>query len=255
MVKVKEDLTGHRFGRLVVLEQADDYVEPKSGYHKARWMCQCDCGSDPIIVLQSNLRDKTKGTKSCGCINIEFGSELGSRGYRHKINKYDLSGEYGIGWTTNTNKEFYFDLEDYDKIKDYCWSENVNTKGYHSLVAYDRNLKKSVTMFHIIVGKQHDHINRNSFDNRKENLRPATVQENNYNKSQSKRNTSGFIGVYFDKKYKTWYSSIKISDKTTRLGTFQNKTDAIRARFEAEAKYYGDFAPQRHLFEEYEILI
>ena len=36
-----------------------------------------------------------------------------------KYNRYDLSGEYGIGWTTNTNHVFYFDLEDYEKIKDY----------------------------------------------------------------------------------------------------------------------------------------
>ena len=36
-------------------------------------------------------------------------------------NKYDLSGEYGIGWTHNTEHEFYFDLEDYDIIKYYCW--------------------------------------------------------------------------------------------------------------------------------------
>ena len=43
-----------------------------------------------------------------------------------KYNKYDLLGSFGVGWTTNTNKEFWFDLEDYDKIKDYCWAENNN---------------------------------------------------------------------------------------------------------------------------------
>lgn len=253
MVDVKENLSGRRFGKLIVLEQAEDYVEPKSGHHKARWVCQCDCGSEPIIVLQSNLKSKTSGTKSCGCINKELAALLASKGYKHKTNKYDLSGKYGIGWTSNTNKEFYFDLEDYEIIKDYCWSENVNTKGYHSLVAYDRTLKKCVTMFHLIVGKRYDHINRNSFDNRKENLRPATQQENNFNKSLSSKNTSGFTGVYFDRRYETWWSSIKISGKTIRLGTFKNKADAIKARLEAEAQYYGEFAPQKHLFEEYGI--
>ena len=38
-------------------------------------------------------------------------------------NVYDLSGEYGIGYTLK-GEEFYFDLEDYDKIKDYCWHIN-----------------------------------------------------------------------------------------------------------------------------------
>ena len=37
-----------------------------------------------------------------------------------KYNTYDLSGEYGIGYTTKGEK-FLFDLEDYEKIKDYCW--------------------------------------------------------------------------------------------------------------------------------------
>lgn len=36
-----------------------------------------------------------------------------------RYNRYDLTGEYGIGYT-NQGVEFYFDLEDYDKIKEYC---------------------------------------------------------------------------------------------------------------------------------------
>ena len=37
-----------------------------------------------------------------------------------KENIYDLSGEFGIGYCTNTGSPFYFDLEDYNKIKNYC---------------------------------------------------------------------------------------------------------------------------------------
>lgn len=254
MVNVKNDLTGEKFGKLTVVRQADDYIEPKSGCHKARWVCQCDCGSDPIIVLQSNLKHKTKGTKSCGCTNKAHCKQLGESDYKHKVNQYDLSGEYGIGWTSNTNVAFYFDLEDYDIIKDYCWSENVNTKGYKSLIAYDSSSKKCITMFHLIVGKHHDHINRNSFDNRKINLRPATVQENNINRSIQSNNTSGFIGVYFAKNIQEWVAQIKINNKSIRLGSFVNKKDAIRARLYGELKYFGlEFAPQRHLFSEYNI--
>ena len=47
-------------------------------------------------------------------------------------------------------------------------------------------------------------------------------------------------------------------EKTEReniLGSFQNKEDAIKARLQAEATHYGQFAPQRHLFEEYGIRI
>ena len=44
-----------------------------------------------------------------------------------KYNTYDLSGDYGIGYTEEGN-EFSFDLEDYDKIKNYYW--NIDNKGY-----------------------------------------------------------------------------------------------------------------------------
>lgn len=40
-----------------------------------------------------------------------------------QYNRYDLSGEFGKGWT-NKEEEFWFDLEDFDKIKNYCWHFN-----------------------------------------------------------------------------------------------------------------------------------
>lgn len=57
------DLTGQRFGRLVVLERAGT----KCGM--ATWICLCDCGKK-TIVIGTNLR-KSNGTKSCGCISTE----------------------------------------------------------------------------------------------------------------------------------------------------------------------------------------
>ena len=64
MVKVKEDLTGRRFGKLVVLEQADDYINPKSGRHRDMWLCRCDCGKEKIY-RGCNL--KSNNSTSCGC--------------------------------------------------------------------------------------------------------------------------------------------------------------------------------------------
>lgn len=49
-------------------------------------------------------------------------------------------------------------------------------------------------------------------------------------------------------------SAIKIKGKQKHLGYFANKNDAVIARLKAEAKYFGEFAPQRHLFEEYNIV-
>lgn len=115
------DLTGKKFCRLTVLRRIEDYVDEKTGRHYVQWECQCSCEEKTIInVLGDNLRNGN--VKSCGCLRSENLKKI--RKENSKDNVYDLSGEYGIGWTANTNKEFYFDLEDYDKIKNYRWHDN-----------------------------------------------------------------------------------------------------------------------------------
>ena len=93
----------------------------------------------------------------------------------------------------------------------------------------------------------------NLYDNRKNNFRPATYQENARNRSLSKKNTSGFIGVCWDKETSKWLAYIKLDYNQIKLGRFINKEDAIRTRLRAEKEYFGEFAPQRHLFKEYGI--
>lgn len=70
MSNVRLDLSGQRFGRLVILRQAEDYVL-KSGRRKIQWLCQCDCGKTKIIKTD-NLRSGC--TKSCGCLHQETNS-------------------------------------------------------------------------------------------------------------------------------------------------------------------------------------
>lgn len=171
-----------------------------------------------------------------------------------KYNKYDLSGEYGIGWTSNTNEEFYFDLEDYDLIKDYCWYVVYNGEGnYKSLRATELDSSKYVKFHHIIGCKYHDHINRNPLDNRKCNLRTCTGQQNLMNRSMQGNNTSGFIGVDYSNRRQRWRARINIDGKSITVYYGESKEDAIIARLQAEKEHYGEFAPQRHLFELYGI--
>lgn len=92
--------------------------------------------------------------------------------------------------------------------------------------------------------KYYDHIDRNSLNNRRYNLRPATTQENNRNHSKSKRNTSGYTGVYWNKANKKWCSNIRVNNKTIYLGSFDLIEDAVKSRKEAEQKYFGEFSPQ-----------
>ena len=249
MVKVKEDLTNKRFGRLIVKRQAEDYVS-SNGKHYARWYVSCDCTPDnEFIVMQNDL--KRGRTNSCGCFMMETAIENGKK--QHETNKYDLSGEYGIGYCHNTNTPFYFDLEDYDLIKDYCWSECIASSGYHALRARDVKENQIISMHYLIVGKYHDHINRNPLDNRKSNLRKATSLENMKNQSKHKNNTSGISGVGWHKRIEKWCARIGVDNKMINLGCFDNKDDAIKARLEAEVIYYGELLPQKHLYQQYGI--
>ena len=124
------DLTNKRFGILTVVKRADDYVYPDGKQHQAQWVCKCDCGKEVVVMSAALVRGHTK---SCGCKRKEKVKES-----LKKYNTYDLTGEYGIGYTFK-GEEFYFDLEDYEKIKDYCW--HINQQGY--VMAYDYNARES----------------------------------------------------------------------------------------------------------------
>lgn len=57
------DLTGMRFGRLIVIERAEDHIR-KDGHKRTRWLCKCDCGN----VCTVNADNLTRGMQiSCGC--------------------------------------------------------------------------------------------------------------------------------------------------------------------------------------------
>lgn len=171
-------------------------------------------------------------------------------------NIYDLSGEYGIGITSNTGEEFYFDLEDYDKIKVYYWHKS--THGY--LMSGGRpelDDKKHKKLHKIVVDyKIVDHYNHNKLDNRKDNLKDASNYDNNRNRPLFRNNISGVMGLGYYVKRKKWRVTLRTNDKCMFFGYYKDKDDAIKARLEAEIEYFGaEFAPQRHLFEQYGVNI
>jgi hypothetical protein len=247
MVKPRQDLTGCQFGRWTVLEQAEDYIYPSSQIHTARWRCQCSCEEKTIRDINAN-RLLNGQSKSCGCLNRELASER-----LKKTNKYDLSGDIGIGWTNNSNLEFYFDLKNFDKIKNYCWVSQKHGNMV-KLVAKDVETGKQVKMHQVLGFTNCDHIDRNELNNLESNIRLCTRNQNAQNLSVSVRNTSGVIGVWWMKKDEVWGANIQVNKKRYHLGCFSNKKDAIRARLMAEKEYFKEFAPQQHLFEEYGIV-
>ncbi len=113
------------------------------------------------------------------------------------INKvtYDLTGEMGIGYTAKGEK-FLFDMEDFEKIKGFCWC--FDRENY--LVAFSRNEgRRKIVKFHQLImgkapkGKQIDHIRNTEgllsakADNRKSNLRFVTPKQNSWNRGAALR--------------------------------------------------------------------
>lgn len=98
-----------------------------------------------------------------------------------------------------------------------------------------------------------DHINRDTLDNTEENLRLVNKSENAINSGLRPNNSTGITGVSYSKHLNGYRSYINYNGERIELGYSINKEKAIKNRLRAELLYYGDFAPQRHLFEEYGI--
>lgn len=246
MVKVRKNLTGKRFGRTIVLRQYEkDHIFP-SGRRAAQWVCKCDCGKEHISLGW----DLTSGdTTSCGCYRKECEIEnLKPHSYKEQFNTYDLTTkEYGIGYT-NKGEPFWFDKEDFDLIKSYCW--HYNEDGY--VCAKDKKSNSIVRLHRIVMEIKEpnifvDHIKHpprkeNKVDNRKCNLRVVTALENSWNSSISTANTSGVKGVYWKKENQKWQAIIGYKGKQIHLGYFEKFEDAVKARKTAEEKYQKEYS-------------
>ena len=82
-----------------------------------------------------------------------------------------------------------------------------------------------------------NHENQDRTDNRIGNLSLATASDQSKDKSLSKRNTSGHIGVCWNKRDNKWKASITVKRKTDILGNFDKIEDAIAVRKIAEQNY------------------
>lgn len=230
------DLTGQKFGRLTVVKRGENYTyyNSKRKVIIPQWYCKCNCGN-PELILVRGLHLRNGNTKSCGCLSKDFASNLNK-----KHNTYDLSGEYGIGYTSK-GEEFYFDLEDYDLIKDYCWF--ILDNGY---VCTNKN-NKSILMHRLIMepdnnSVQIDHVFHRKNDNRKSQLRAVTRSQNNMNMTLRKDNKSAVTGVTYKKDSGLWVAQIQINNIPIYLGSFNKFEDAVTVRKDAEKKYFGEYA-------------
>ena len=119
------------------------------------------------------------------------------------------------------------DLEDVDKVKGYKWCLK-NSGHVHN---HDIHLHRLIMDCpdDMVV----DHINHNTLDNRKSNLRRWTQRQNMMNKKCT--------GVSWDNKSKKWRARITYKNKQIHLGMFDNKEEALEARRQAEIDLFGKY--------------
>lgn len=137
------------------------------------------------------------------------------------------------------------DADDYVFFSQFSWKLDnhgyvIRTPGIRDYTPENKNRRIHISL-HRLVNKtpdnlQTDHINHNKLDNRKSNLRSVTVAENNYNTT---KNTSGCVGVVWNKMAKAWQAQSQIKRKKIYLGIYKNKQDAIDARKKWESSLDG----------------
>ena len=141
------------------------------------------------------------------------------------------------------------DDEDFDKLSAYKWCAAFDTtnKVFYAMKR-EKGTRRLQRMHRFILGVTDpkvfvDHINHNTLDNRKLNLRKCSQEENALNYKIPVTNTSGYIGVT---KFKTgsrnWRAQLSIKGSCFYLGLYSSKEEAAVAYNHASRILRGDFA-------------
>jgi hypothetical protein len=142
------------------------------------------------------------------------------------------------------------DDEDFEFLSKWRWyygAVGKNGKGYAIRKSvYSDGIRHTYFMHRLILlsrwDEYSDHINRNELDNRRCNLRVATLSQNQHNQSLHKNNTSGYKGLVWIERIKRWQVYLSFNRERIYLGAYICKEDAARAYDKAATKYYGAFA-------------
>ena len=154
-----------------------------------------------------------------------------------KYAEIDTYDSYG-----NIIETFILDKDDIEKLRNYKWRA-VYKKDKPYL--FTGNQKKERIYFHRLVMDnpelQVDHINGNTLDNRKENLRIVSIQDNMKNLKKRKNNTSGIRGVSFSERDQQYRVDFTYENKRMYFKTFSSKAHAVYLRYLLEKEFLKDF--------------
>lgn len=212
--KTPEDLTGRRFGRLVVLAK----TERRSG-RCYFWRCRCDCGKEKDILAS---RLKNGETRSCGClIDDALRKDIAGRRYGRltavrPTEKRGLHNSTVWVWRCDCGAEIERSLHSVTRNSGIEMCPDCRKKRNAELMEEKRS---KIEKFETGCAKKIA-----------ENIRAGKPDANN---------SSGVRGVSWKKGTKKWWARIEINGKTKSLGYYTSLEDAARARAEAVAQIYG----------------
>ena len=202
----KKDLTGQRFGRLVVLEEVS---RPEK--REVFWRCKCDCGNENVVPTPKLTQNNTK---SCGCLKSDKSKE--------RMTKHGMFG-------TPTHNTWV-------GMKDRCYNPNHAKYRYYGGQGIGvcerwwdfRNFYED--MGEKPEGCSLDRIN-NKEDYKPDNCRWVDIYEQTQNRKAK--------GYCWDKKQQKWIAYINTNYKRILLGSFDSEEEAQDAYREAKIKYHG----------------
>ena len=175
--------------------------------------------------------------------NAEVVDETRIRSHQKGANKIRIEGDAVYVTVTRDGREMICDKDVWDKYSNHTW-------GLHT-----RYVKAKVngkeTLFHRLVkdcpdGYIIDHINRNTLDNRRKNLRVTTYSVNCMNTKVSKNNKLGKKGIYY--RNNKYIAQIRVRRKNLHIGCYDTLEDAIAARKQAEEKYHKPIIEKETLY-------
>jgi len=134
------------------------------------------------------------------------------------------------------------DDADYNMIKDGELYAITNSFGYQVVMIKLNGLKGVLARYLLDAtkGQLVDHKNLDTLDNRRENIRIATVGQNSANRSISRANKTGFKGIVGVSG--KWYAQITVNYRKIRIGGWIDPEDAAKAYDVLAIKYFGEFA-------------
>lgn len=145
------------------------------------------------------------------------------------------------------------DIDDLDRVVSfpgvwYAKYQRLNNGYYvYANVHDDITRRNKTVLLHQFImyanGKTVDHINHDTFDNRKNNLRIVSDSDNLKNrKGKNSNNTSGYRNVTWSKREQKWIVQLQIDKRNKTLGWFDDVHEAGKFAEEMRRKYYGEFA-------------